>query len=123
MRKAVLIAALALALAGCAGNVKLISEGKVYQGKYESVTKTMEADIDGVAYKGTYVTDTSTTGGGFYSKGKWVSMSTTTGGTAGRALLTSADNKVLRCEFMVGSMSAQGTCQDSNGRTYDLVTQ
>lgn len=114
-----------IALAGCAGTVKYVSDGKVHQGTFNKVGKSMTATIDGRLYRGNYVLgQTSSFGTGFASSGGATASGfgtrTTTNNNA-RATLLSDDGKILRCEFVAGFMEASGLCTDSDGRQYDML--
>ncbi len=116
------VAALALTLSGCGGNLLLVADGKTHPGKFDSMTKSIELTVDGKRFAGNYVTNSTVTTGGGMVGNKWISTTGTTGGTQGRAMLISSDNSTMKCEFAYQGMSAQGVCQDSNGKTYDFMT-
>jgi hypothetical protein len=109
------------ALAGCGGSLKLLEGGKVHQGQYDAVGKTLAVVVDGVNFSGTYITNASSSYGGLFVGARYVPINTYTSGNMGRAILTAANGNVIRCEFMAQSMSAQGTCTDNNGKSYDLI--
>ena len=109
------------ALAGCGGSLKLLEEGKVHQGTYDAVAKSMTVSIDGFKYTGTYLLNNGSTFSSGFAGSRFVTMQGTSSATMGRGLLTSETGKVLRCEFAVQGMSAQGACQDNAGRYYDLI--
>jgi len=115
--------ALALAqLAGCAGNLKLLEDGKVHSGRYDQLSKSVEINVDGVLYRGSFVQGMSA-GFGTVTTGTRVGTGTalTTDGS-GQALLTSPEGKVLRCVFgSVVAWRAQGQCQTNDGRLFDLL--
>lgn len=117
-----LLAALAvMALTGCGGSLKLLEGGKVHQGQFDAVGKTLSVAVDGMTYSGTYITNASSTYGGIFVGAKYVPVNTYSSGTMGRAILTAANGNVIRCEFMAQGMNAQGSCTDNNGKTYDLI--
>ena len=94
------LAALAVAqLMGCAGNLKLVEDGKVHSGRYDQLSKSVEINVDGVLYRGSFVQGMSA-GFGTVVTGTRVGTGTmvTTDGS-GQALLTSPEGKVLRCVF------------------------
>lgn len=109
-------------LAGCAGNIKLVEDGKVHTGTYNSLTKEVEVNVDGVPYRGGFVQGASVGfGTGFsgarVSTGTMVAMD-----GSGQALLTSPEGKVLRCVFgSVVAWRGQGQCQNNDGRLFDLL--
>ncbi|WP_156955306.1 hypothetical protein [Polaromonas glacialis] len=109
------------ALAGCGGSLKLLEEGKVHQGTYDAIAKSMTVSIDGIKYNGTYLLNNGSTFSSGFAGRRFVTMQGTSSATMGRGLLNSETGKVLRCEFAVQGMSAQGACQDNAGRYYDLI--
>jgi hypothetical protein len=136
MKRTMLIAGLAISaalLTGCAGNIRLLSEGKSYAGTYNTGTKAMNVDVEGIIYTGSYVLGqtfgisnsqafATATGGHrpmFVNATGFSTTSTTS--NQGRALLVGSNNKTIRCDIMVSRMSGQGLCQDSDGRVYDLI--
>lgn len=120
MKRLLLVLAM-LALTGCAGSLKLLEGGKVHLGQFDAVGKTLSVAIEGVNYSGTYITNASSSYGGFFVGAKYVPVNTYSGGNMGRAILTASNGNVIRCEFMAQTMAAQGTCTDNNGKTYDLI--
>lgn len=110
-----------LALVGCGGSLRLLEGGKVHLGKYDAVGKTLSVAVDGLNYSGTYITNASSSYSGFFVGARYVPVNTYSSGSMGRAILTASSGNVIRCEFMVQSMSAQGTCTDNNGKLYDLI--
>ena len=109
-------------LAGCAGNIKLVEDGKVHMGSYNQLSKEVQVNIDGVPYKGTFVQG-ATAGFGTTVSGQRVATGTfvTTDG-GGQALLTSPEGKVLRCVFgSVVAWRGQGQCQTNDGRLFDML--
>ena len=117
------LAALAVAqLMGCAGNLKLVEDGKVHSGRYDQLSKSVEINVDGVLYRGSFVQGMSA-GFGTVVTGTRVGTGTmvTTDGS-GQALLTSPEGKVLRCVFgSVVAWRGQGQCQTNDGRLFDLL--
>lgn len=123
MKNRIWFACIAVLLAtGCAGNLKLLEDGKVHTGKYDQLSKSIEISIDGVLYKGTYAQNASA-GFGTVVAGTQVAtgvMSMTDG--SGQALLVSPEGKVLRCRFgSVVAWRGQGQCQNNDGKLYDLL--
>ena len=119
--KALFTAVIVTALVGCAGSLKLLEEGKVHQGTYDAIAKTMSVTIEGTKFNGTYIVNSgSTFSSGFVGR-RAVTMQGVSSATMGRGLMTSDTGRVLRCEFAVQGMSAQGACQDNTGRFYDLI--
>ena len=117
-----IVGALTLTMVGCAGNIKLIEDGKVHSGKYDQLSKTIEITIDGVPYKGTYSQNAST-GFGTTVAGTQVATGVITmRDGSGQALLLSPEGKVLRCRFgAVVAWRGQGQCQNNDGKLYDLL--
>jgi len=127
-RPAALAAAAAL-LAGCAGQMQLLENGRTYTGTYNSASGYAEATIDGVLYAGTFRNPLpigvgigvggGSWGGGFGSVG----ISTGTGyGGGGYALLRSPDgSKLVECYFSTSFGSGQGQCMGPDGRRFVLV--
>lgn len=115
-------APLVVTVAGCAGNLKLLEDGKQHPGRFESVTKAVEVNIDGVVYKGTFSQNMGFGVGNTFT-GKTVGTTTMLmGDGSGSALLTSPEGKVLRCVFgSIVFMRGQGQCQNNDGKVYDLL--
>lgn len=109
------------ALTGCAGNLRLLDGQQAHLGRFESLGKTMEVNINGERYSGTYITNASSGFGTVYSGTSFATINTFNGGSQGMATLTSATGKFIRCEFMYQGMNAQGACQDSLGQRYQLI--
>lgn len=101
--------------------VTLLADGKAHRGKYDSVTRTIEVTIDGKRYAGNYVTNSTVSTGGFFSGTRYVNATAVGSASQGRAILVSDDQLTVRCEFAVQGMSAQGSCQDSTGKLYDMI--
>jgi len=127
--KRTLILAAAIALTGCAGNLKLLEEGKAHSGTWNAATKTIEVNIEGRQYSGTFSQNASV---GFNNSFASASSGTRTAygsgfGTtiasngSGQAVLTSADGKVIQCIFQAAMGRGQGQCQGMDGRSYVLV--
>lgn len=117
--------ALCALLSGCAGTVNYVGGGQVYKGTFNKVGRTMTAVIDGRTYRGSYVLQ-RTVGFGVGTAFSGGTIATGFGSTSStsnnaRATLISDDGKALRCEFMAGFMEASGICQDTDGRTYDMM--
>lgn len=111
-----------LVLSACGGNLVLVADGKAYPGKFDAMTKSIELNIDGKVFAGNYVTNSSIATGGGMVGTKWISTTSATNGTQGRAMLIASDNSTMKCEFAYEGMSAQGVCQDSTGKAYDFMT-
>jgi hypothetical protein len=127
MRKLLLIGL--LALAGCAGNLRLLEDGKSHAGTWNSATKTLEATIDGRKYSGSFSQNATV---GFGNSFVTATSSTRTAygsgfGTAvssdgsGQAIMTSEDGKVIQCVFQAAMGRGQGRCEGLDGRRYVLV--
>jgi hypothetical protein len=117
-----IVGTLTLAITGCAGNIKLLEDGKVHSGKYDQLSKSIEVTIDGVPYKGTYSQNASA-GFGTAIAGTQVATGVMTmSDGSGQALLVSPEGKVLRCRFgAVVAWRGQGQCQNNDGKLYDLL--
>lgn len=117
-----IVGALTLAITGCAGNIKLLEDGKAHSGKYDQLSKSIEVTIDGVPYKGSYSQNASA-GFGTAIAGTQVATGVMTiSDGSGQALLVSPEGKVLRCRFgAVVAWRGQGQCQNNDGKLYDLL--
>jgi hypothetical protein len=118
----------ALLLAGCAGKMQLLENGRSHPGSWNSSTGYAEATIDGQRYTGTYTNPPPIGIGIGVGGGSWgggfggVGVSTGTGGGGGRALLRSPDgSKVIECYFASSFGSGQGQCMGLDGRRFVLV--
>lgn len=119
---------LPLFLAGCGGSLNLIeSDGTTHIGKFDSVTKTLEVDVNGKLYSGHYITNSGmgTVTGWTYGGATptYTTGQTYYGGNQGRAILRSVDGDTIQCEFSYQGMSAIGQCQDADGKRYQLTTR
>ncbi len=112
----------ALALSGCAGNIKLLEDGKVHQGRFQQGSNTLEIDIEGVRYSGTYSQNMSVgIGTGFAGRSAFTGSFVGSDG-GGQALMTSPSGKVLRCVFgSVVALRGQGACETNDGKRYDML--
>lgn len=119
----------ASSLAGCAGNLRLLEDGKSHPGTWNAATKQIEATIDGKRYAGTF-SQNATVGfgqsfGTAYSGNRTASGSgfgtTVSNNGSGQAVLTSDDGKVIECMFQAAMGRGQGQCQGMDGRRYVLV--
>lgn len=109
-------------LIGCAGNIKLIEDGKVHHGSWDGVSNTLQVSIDGVPYKGTYTQNASSGTAVAFSGFRTASAFGTSSDGSGQALLLSPEGKVLRCVFgSVVAFRGQGQCQNNQGKVYDLL--
>jgi hypothetical protein len=123
------LAASALVLAGCAGQMQLLEDGRTHPGSYNSASGYAEAMIDGQKYTGTFSNPPPIGLGIGVGGGSWgggfggVGVSTGTGyGGGGRALLRSPDgSKVIECYFSTSFGSGQGQCTGLDGRRFILV--
>lgn len=117
-----LLTGAALFLTGCTGNLKLVEDGKIHSGTYDQISKTLQIDINGVPYKGSFVQGAAAGFGTSFSGTRVTTGSMVMTDGSGQALLTSPTGKVLRCVF--GSIVAwrgQGQCQNNEGKVYDLL--
>lgn len=121
MKATLLLVAAALLLSGCAGNLKLLEDGKSHAGSWNAATKTLEATIDGKQYAGTF-SQSENVGFGAATRGLKTSTSTFVGSDGGgQALLTSEDGKVIQCVFQASLGRGQGQCEGLDGRRFALV--
>lgn len=119
--KTLLISAAAALLCGCAGNLRLLEDGKVHQGTWNAASKTLEATVDGRKYSGTF-SQGATIGTGFATSGASSAIGTSLSSNGGgQAVLTSNDGKVIECVFQASLGRGQGQCQGMDGRRYVLV--
>ena len=116
------VLALAATVGGCAGNLRLLEDGKVHVGRYDQLSRTLEINIDGVIYSGTFVQGvTSAVGVSMVGARTVPTIGVGTDG-GGQALLTSPQGKILRCQFgPVVGWRGQGQCQSNDGKVYDLL--
>ena len=122
-------ATVAVLLAGCAGQMQLLENGRTHTGSYNSATGTAEAIIDGERYTGNFSNPPPISLGIGVGGGSWgggfggVGVSTGTGyGGGGHALLRSPDgSKVIECYFSTSFGSGQGQCTGLDGRRFVLV--
>lgn len=121
MKRIIVELGLCVLLVACGGTVTLLADGKAHRGKFDALAKSLEVTIDGKRYVGNYVTNAGSSAGGFFLGTKYVANNSVSSATQGRAILVSNDNQTLRCEFAVQGMSAQGACQDSSGKFYDMI--
>jgi hypothetical protein len=132
MRVAILMIA-ALGLSGCAWQVEMMprDSGKVYvgQGRGDGLGGgTITIDIDGRTYSGPAMRTASSDSYGFFQAYGPRGQSTfgTTASAGGtiyvKALLASADNHGLRCDFSGdGTGHLGGICVDDDKRVYDVL--
>lgn len=118
-----------LALSGCAGNLRLLEDGKSHPGTWNAATKQLEANIDGTRYAGSF-SQNATVGfgqsfGTAYSGNRTAFGSgfgtTVSNNGSGQAVLTSPEGKVIECIFQAAMGRGQGQCQGMDGRRYVLV--
>lgn len=133
MRSSFAAAALIFAVGGCASSFDLTlmprGSGERYSGTLAGSGGTGEATvtIDGRTYRGpavrtrdgsaTAVMTTVVPG-----RAPATSIGSVSAGDAAvRALLSSADGKGLRCDFIGSSSGGSGTCTDDSGKIYDVI--
>ena len=133
-----IIAAVAVALAGCATSYNLTvmprDSGKLYSGHADGVQGNegrISITIEDKTYNGTWVAtvpERSTGyvfGGGYGGRGYYgglggtISMDNPQGGES-KALLTAADGSGLRCDFRGSWGQGGGVCRDDRAREYDV---
>ena len=135
----ILVFAAALALSGCATTYQLSvmprDSGRIYSGTAETAADgqgRISIDLEGKAYRGTWVQVTPdrthgfVTGGAgfgwgrrFGGLGTMITIDNPQGGEA-KALLTAADGSGLRCDFRSGYHTGGGVCRDDRGKEYDV---
>lgn len=123
------LAAAAVSLAGCAGNLRLLEEGKSHPGTWNAASKTMEANVDGRQYSGSF--SQNVTVGFGQSFGTAFSGNRTAYGSgfgtsfasngSGQAVMTSSDGKAIQCFFQAQMGRGSGQCEGLDGRRYVLV--
>ena len=139
MRNSLLIAAAALALAGCVTGYQLSlmprDSGKLYSGVADGAPGSegrISITIEDKTYNGTWVSvvserSTGWVSGGFGGYRGWgwggaggtISVDNPNGGLA-KALLTAADGSGLRCDLRGSWGQGGGLCRDDRGREYDV---
>lgn len=116
-------------LAGCAGNLRLLEDGKLHSGSWNAASKTMEVTIEGRQYTGDFSQNVSVGfgqsfgtafSGGRTAFGSGFGTSLASNGS-GQAVMTSADGKVIQCIFQAQMGRGSGQCEGMDGRRYVLV--
>ena len=129
MRNFAVVASM-LMLAGCAGNLKLLEDGKAHPGSWNAATKELSATVDGKLYKGKFTQQASvgfgqgfgTAFGGNRPPAYGSAFGTTVSSNGmGQAVLTSEDGKVIQCVFQAQMGRGQGQCEALDGRRFVLV--
>ena len=121
MRIAALLVVTCSILTGCAGNLRLLEQGKSHPGNWNALTKTLEVNIDGTIYTGTFSQNLGV-GFGTAFGGSGVATGIGFGSNGGgQAVLTSPDGKVIECVFQAAFGRGQGECRGLDGRQYVLV--
>lgn len=122
MTRFLLLMSSVVLVAGCAGNVKLVEEGKIHHGRYDQLSKTLEINIDGMLYRGSFSQNMSSGFGTVFSGTRVATGAMMMTDGSGQALLLSPEGKVLRCSFgSVVAWRGQGQCQNNQGKVYDLL--
>lgn len=119
MKRMFLIAA--FLLTGCAGNLRLLEDGKSHAGSWNAATKTIEATIDGRKYSGTFSQNAAVGFGTGVSGTKFATGTAVSSNGAGQAVMTSEDGKVIQCVFQAALGRGQGQCEGLDGRRFVLV--
>lgn len=113
-------------MTGC-GSLQFIDKtGHAHPGTFDSVSKKLEATINGKKYEGIYVTNAGSafsSGWSYGAKPAFVSGQTVISGNSGRAILRADGGDSIQCEFSYQGMTAIGNCEGANGERYQLVTQ
>jgi len=110
-----------LSLAGCAGNLKLLEDGKSHAGTWNAASKTLEATIDGKHYSGSFSQNASVGFGTGVSGTKFSTGTAVASNGSGQAILTSDDGKIIQCVFQAALGRGQGQCEGMDGRRFVLV--
>ena len=119
MKRLTLIAL--LSLTGCAGNLRLLEDGKSHPGSWNAATKTLEATIDGKRYAGTFSQNATIGFGTGVSGTKFATGTAIASNGTGQAVLTSDDGKVIQCVFQAAMGRGQGQCEGLDGRRFVLM--
>ena len=95
------------------GVATFMGDGRMYSGTYSTLDRLISVDIDGVSYKGNYVSHAQDSGGsaGAGQTGKW-----------GRAFLFASSANVLQCQLDAEFPAVSGSCQSAEGRKFQLKT-
>lgn len=115
------ILGLVLSLVGCAGNLRLLEDGKAHSGSWNAATKTLEVTIDGRKYSGTFSQNASVGFGSGVSGGKFATGTAIGSNGGGQAVMTSDDGKVIQCVFQAALGRGQGQCEGLDGRRFVLL--
>ena len=116
-------------LAGCAGNLRLLEDGRSHPGSWNAASKTMEVTIEGRKYTGDFSQNVSVGfgqsfgtafSGGRAAFGSGFGTSFASNGS-GQGVMTSADGKVIQCVFQAQMGRGSGQCEGMDGRRYVLV--
>lgn len=93
------------------GSASFSTGHQIYSGSYSVSTKSISVDIDGFNYAGNYASVAEDSAGSATgaAAGKW-----------GRAFLFASSAKTLRCQLDEGFPKVSGTCQDAQGRQFQL---
>lgn len=118
MKRLLLIAL--LPLVGCAGNLRLLEEGKSHAGTWNAATRTLEVTIEGRKYSGGFNQNATQTFGTVYGRRPIFGSGVSTDGT-GQAVLTSDDGKVIQCQFQASLGRGSGQCEGMDGRRYAMI--
>lgn len=126
MKKFFVLAAM-LALAGCSHRLELHQRGgpATGQGIAHQNDQSVEIQLAGKTYKGTYAYASGGSNGSFFGnvRGKpFYGFSSGGGMGSGNVIAKSEDGSGLRCQFQYSTTNNQGVgeCQDDAGATYDL---
>jgi hypothetical protein len=119
MKKLLLIAL--LPLAGCAGNLQLLEQGKSHPGTWNAASKTLEATVDGTKYAGSFSQNASVGFGTGVSGTRFATGTAISSNGSGQAVMTSTDGKVIQCVFQAAMGRGQGQCEGMDGRRFVLI--
>jgi hypothetical protein len=104
-------------ISGCAslspvGSLRFVDKSKhVYIGEFNTFSKKISVEIDGLKYEGFFITNSGSVGGVEYS------------GNSGKAILNELGGNTMRCEFEYEGRHAIGNCSNSTGTSYQVTTQ
>jgi hypothetical protein len=97
---------------GTVGSLRFVDQSKhVYIGEFNTYSRKMSVEIDGVKYEGFFITNSGNIGNIVYS------------GNSGKAILNAVSGDTMRCDFDYDEYHAIGTCLNSNGNRYQVATQ
>lgn len=112
-----ILALLSILISGCAnlapvGSLRFVDQAKhVYIGAFNTFSKKISVEIDGIKYEGFFITNSGRVGDIQYS------------GHSGKAILNAGNGDTMRCEFEYEGHHAIGTCSSTGGNNYQVATE